>query len=178
LTPGYATTLIQLETARRSTTQGLSTFRRGDNVEVACLGLGAASTALTLVTGGAAAPLAAALVGGVTGGAAGNFGHEVCKALDQRVVGALFERRSGIAENHVVTQALRLAQLKALGVVLEQFDIARASDRDAARREEGQRFSTELAKFIVEQQADAEALAFTGQDGVTPREEEFKGGRV
>lgn len=62
-----------------------------------CLGLGAASTALTMATGGAAAPFAAALVGGVMGGAAGNFGHEVCQVLDRRVVGKLLEGRSGFA---------------------------------------------------------------------------------
>jgi hypothetical protein len=31
------------------------------------------------------------------------------------VLGKLLEPRSGIAENHVVVQALRLAELKALG---------------------------------------------------------------
>src|ERR1700686_2214153 len=90
-----------------------------------CLGLGTAATVLTVGTGGAAAPFAVALVGGVAGGAAGNFGHEVCKVLDRRVVGKLLEGRSGIAENHVVVQALRLAQLKALEMILERFDAAR-----------------------------------------------------
>jgi hypothetical protein len=86
-----------------------------------CLGLGAASTALTATTGGAAAPFAAMLVAGVGGGAAGNFGHEVCKALDRRVVAKLIEGRSGINENHVVAQALRSAQLQALATVLRRF---------------------------------------------------------
>jgi len=79
-----------------------------------CLGLGTAASAIIVGTA-AAAPYAAALGGAVVGGAAGNFGHEVCKVLDRRVLGKLLEPRSGIAENHVVVQALRLAELKALG---------------------------------------------------------------
>src|SRR5438270_8742996 len=94
-----------------------------------CLGLGAAATTITVGTA-AAGPFAIALAGGVVGGAAGNFGHEVCKILDRRVLGTLLEGRSGIAENHVVVQALRLAQLKALRTILERFDAARTHDRD------------------------------------------------
>jgi tetratricopeptide (TPR) repeat protein len=138
-----------------------------------CLGLGAAATALTLGTGGAAGPLAAALVGGV-GGAAGNFGHEVCKALDRRVVGKLLDGRSGIAENHVVSQALRLAQLKALGKVLERFDAARAGDRDPGRRSEAERFSAELTRFVVEQARPAELLTFAKGNEVSLRDRELR----
>src|SRR3954454_12726653 len=135
-----------------------------------CLGLGTAATVLTVGTGGAGAPFAAALVGSLTGGAAGNFGHEVCKVLDQRVVGKLLEGRSGFAENHVVAQALRLAQLKALRTVLGRFDAARVGDRDPGRRGEAERFSAELAKFVAEQTKSAETLTFAKGDDVTPRE--------
>lgn len=139
-----------------------------------CLGLGAAGTALTVGTGGAVAPLAAALIGGVAAGAAGNFGHEVCKALDRRVVGKLLDGRSGIAENHVVSQALRLAQLNALGTVLERFDAARAGDRDPARRGEAERFSVELAKFVADQARPAELLAFAKGNEISPRDRELR----
>lgn len=125
-----------------------------------CLGLGAAGTALTVTTGGAAAPFAMALVGGVVGGAAGNFGHEVCKALDRQVVGELLDGRSAIAENHVVVQALRLAQLRALETVLRRFDAARSSHHDQRQRSEAQRFSEELARFIREERKAATTLAF------------------
>jgi hypothetical protein len=69
-----------------------------------CLGLGAASTAFTVGTGGAAGPFAAVLVSGVVGGAAGNFAHEVCKVLDQRVAKRSLTARPGVAENHAVTR--------------------------------------------------------------------------
>ena len=62
-----------------------------------CLGLGTAATAIGVGTA-AAGPFAAALTMGVMTGAAGNFGHEVCKVLDRRVLGKLLEARSGIAE--------------------------------------------------------------------------------
>jgi hypothetical protein len=139
-----------------------------------CLGLGAASSALTVATGGAAAPFAMALIGGVAGGAAGNFGHEVCKVLDRQVAGKLLEGRSGIAENHVVEQVLRLAQLKALQAVLNRFDTVRASDRSLAWRDEAQRFSAELAKFIAEQTKSAQNLAFTKGDDLTLKERELQ----
>jgi hypothetical protein len=139
-----------------------------------CLGLGAASTALTVVTGGAAAPFATALVGGLAGGAAGNFGHEVCKVLDRRVAGKLLDGRSGIAENHVVAQTLRLAQFKALGIVLERFGAARAGNQDSKWRGEADRFSAELGRFVVEQTKSAETLAFASGDEVTVNERELR----
>src|SRR3954464_14876432 len=103
-----------------------------------CLGLGTAATAITVGTG-AAGPFAAALVGGVVGGAAGNFGHDVCKVLDRRVLGQLLDGYSGIAENHVVIQALRLAQLKALEMILDLFDAARGYDHNPERMSEAAR---------------------------------------
>src|SRR3954465_4111495 len=112
-----------------------------------CLGLGTAATAITVGTA-AAEPLAAALIGTVVGGAAGNYGHEVCKVLDRRVLGRLLDSRSGIAENHVVVQALRLSQLRALGTILDSFDTARKHDRAPERVSEATRVSAELKRFI------------------------------
>src|SRR6266481_2738241 len=138
-----------------------------------CLGLGTAATAITVGTI-AVPPFAAALVGAVVGGAAGNFGHEVCKVLDRRVLGKLLEGRSGIAENHVVVQALRLAELKALGTILERFDAARVHDPDARRATEAARVSAELARFIAEQTKAANTLAFARNGGITPTERELQ----
>src|SRR4051812_48130334 len=113
-----------------------------------CLGLGAIATAITVGTG-AAAPFAAALVGGVVAGAAGNYGHEVCKVLDRRVLGKLLDDRSGIAENDVVIQVLRLAQLKALRTILNRFDTVCRHDQDPKRQSEAARISAELKRFIA-----------------------------
>jgi hypothetical protein len=85
------------------------------------------------------------------------------------VVAKLLEGRSGIAENHVVERTLWLAQLMALGTVLERFDRTRTNDRNA-RQKEAQRFSTELAKFITEQTRSAEALAFAADHDITLKE--------
>jgi hypothetical protein len=135
-----------------------------------CLGLGTAATAITVETA-AAGPFAVALVGGILGGAAGNFGHEVCKILDRRVLGTLLEGRSGIAENHVVVQTLRLAQLKALRTILERFDVARTGERDRERASEAARVSTELARFIANETTAANTLAFAMAGDATPMEE-------
>ncbi len=139
-----------------------------------CLGLGAAATALTVGTGGGAAPLAAALVGGIAAGAAGNFGHEVCKALDRRVIEKLLDGRLGIAENHVVSQTLRLAQLKALRTVLARFDAARAGDPDPRHRREADRFSEAMESFLVEQGKPANILAFAKGGELTPRDRDLR----
>jgi tetratricopeptide (TPR) repeat protein len=139
-----------------------------------CLMLGTAATALTLGTGGALAPFAAALLGTLAGGAAGNFAHEVCKVLDRRVFGKLIEGRAGIAENHVVVQALRLAELKALRTVLQRFDAAPAGQRDPARREEAARFSRELARWLDAQEKPAAILAFARDEAVTPQEQTLR----
>ncbi|MBV8520584.1 MAG: hypothetical protein JOY71_00355 [Acetobacteraceae bacterium] len=133
-----------------------------------CLGLGVTAATITVGTA-AGSPFAAALVGSVVGGAAGNFGHEVCKVLDRRVLGKLLEGRSGIAENHVVVQALRLAELKALGTILERFDYAQPRDRPR-EGSEAARVSAELAKFIAEQTKAAKSLAFAAPGDDTPVE--------
>src|SRR3954451_4492795 len=124
-----------------------------------CLGLGTAATVLTVGTGGAGAPFAAALVGGLTGGAAGNFGHEVCKVLDRRVVGKLLEDRSGFAENHVVAQALRLAQVKGLGAGVGRFDAAEADPGNAGWQRDLSVSYNKIGDVQVEQGDLAAALA-------------------
>jgi tetratricopeptide (TPR) repeat protein len=124
-----------------------------------CLGLGTAAAAIAVETG-AAGSFAGALIGGVVGNAAGNFGHEVCKILDRRVLGRLLDGRSGIAENHVVVQALRLAQLKALETILDRFDAAREHDQDPERVSEASRVSAELKRFITNETKAANDLAF------------------
>jgi len=140
-----------------------------------CLGLGAAAaTVLTVGGDGSVVPLAATFVGIAAGGAAGNFGHEVCKALDRRVVGKLLDGRSGIAENHVVAQALRLAQLKALRTVLERFNAAHVNNRDPKRRDDAERFSAELDKFIAEQAKPTAVLAFASGNELSPKDRELR----
>jgi hypothetical protein len=134
-----------------------------------CLGLGTAATAIGVGTA-AAGPFAAALAMGVMGNAAGNFGHEVCKILDRRVLGKLLEGRSAIVENHLVVQALRLAELKALGVILERFDATRVHDRDAERASAAARVSAELARFLAEETKTANTLAFATTTDATPTE--------
>jgi hypothetical protein len=139
-----------------------------------CLSLGAASVALTVSTGGATAPFVSALLGGAAGGAAGNFAHEVCKALDQRVASRLLEGRSGLAENHVVIQELRLAQLEALATILERFDAMRATNRSLPQGDEAQRFSEELAKLISEETSSTRTLALSKEGDLTPTEAKLR----
>lgn len=133
-----------------------------------CLGLSAAATALTVGT--AAAPFAVALAGGVGIGAAGNFGHELCKALDRRVLQRVMEGRSSIAENHVIVQTLRLAELKALGVILRRFDNGRGHERRPERVSEAARVSAELARFVREETRAAETLTFVATGEATAAE--------
>jgi hypothetical protein len=83
------------------------------------LGLGLAAVAATGATAaltGMAGPEAIAAAAAL-GGVAGNFTTELCKVLHRPVAERWREGRSGIDENHHVASALRLAQLKALGVV-------------------------------------------------------------
>jgi Tetratricopeptide repeat len=138
-----------------------------------CLGLGTAAAAVTLGTI-TVPPFAAALVGSAVGGATGNFGHEVFKVLDQRVLGKLLVDRSGIAENHVVVQALRLAQLNALRAILSRFDIARKHDRNPERVSEASRISAELASFIANETKAANTLAFATTADSTPLDQALR----
>jgi tetratricopeptide (TPR) repeat protein len=136
-----------------------------------CLGLGAAATALAPVAGVAVPAALAALV---VGGAAGNFGHELCQALQHGVMAKLLSRRSGLAENHVVVQALRHAQLAALHDLRQRFDAAHAAQTHDPAHVEALRFSARLADFVAEQTKAAKTLSFVTSSDLTPEEDALR----
>jgi hypothetical protein len=138
-----------------------------------CLGLGTAAAAIAVETG-AAGSFAGALIGSVVGSAAGNFGHEVCKILDRRVLGKLLDGRSGISENHVVIQALRLAQLKALETFSSALTVARGCRRRGGTRNCSP-YRRTIAAAGFKTNTDSPALIDIGAFGGDPPQDILRG---
>jgi hypothetical protein len=125
---------------------------------LSCLGLGlaaAAATGATAAFGGVGVAEAAAF-----GGVAGNLATELCKVLHRPVAERWLEGRSGIDEKPPVASALRLAQLKALGVVREQFDAAWPVVTGAERFRDQERFSRALKRFLDAETKTAKRAGF------------------
>ena len=129
---------------------------------LSCLGLGLAAAAATGATAGlstVASPEAVAAAAAL-GGLAGNLLTDLCKVLHRPVAERWLEGRSGIDENHRVASALRLAQLKALGVVRDRFDTTWPSLGDPAQRQAAERFSLALKRFLDAETTTAKRAGF------------------
>ena len=126
---------------------------------------------LALAVGGAAisatpaGPLTAATVAGnLLTGAAGNLFHGAFVADEERLRKAFFSRHPEIDENHHILLELRQAHLKALEGVLTAFNSSWPSDPDPARRDEANRFSNEVKRFLNEAGLGRKIAAGTATD--------------
>jgi hypothetical protein len=129
---------------------------------LSCLGLGLAAAAATGATAGLGTFTGPAAVAGAAalGGLAGNLLTDLCRVLHRPVAERWLEGRSGIDENHRVASALRLAQLKALGVVRDRFDTTWPSLGDPAQRQAAERFSLALKRFLDAETTTAKRAGF------------------
>jgi tetratricopeptide (TPR) repeat protein len=121
----------------------------------------AAATSATagLIDHGSATAAAAAL-GSAMGGVAGNYATDLFKVLHRPVAERWLEGRSGIDENHTVASALRLAQIKALGIVRDRFDTTWIPSDDTLSRYGSSCFSYALKDFLEAETKTAEQAGF------------------
>ncbi len=94
------------------------------------------------------------------GGVAGNYATDLFKVLHRPVAEQWLEGRSGIDENHTVASTLRLAQLKALGIVRDRFDTTWLVISDRVNRYTASGFSYALKDFLEAETRIAEQAGF------------------
>ena len=143
---------------------------------LSCLGLGLAAVAAggaNAGLSGAASPEVVALAAAL-GGVAGNFTTDLFKVLYRPAAERWLEGRSAIAENHVVASALRLAQLKALGIVRDRFDTTWLPSGDRVSRHAASRFSYALKDFLEAETKTAEQAGFDADRDRTADEQTLR----
>ncbi len=149
-----------------------------------CLELFTAAVAATAVAAGVSAHFspetlsAAAALGGAAGSTVGSVGGnlltDLFKVLHRRGAERWLEGRSAIDENGRVESALRLAHLKALGVVLDRFDTVWPEMPQGDERRSVERFSQELHDFLSPERDTAKRAAFRTDDTLAADEQRVR----